>query len=169
MEISTLPKWLQYAQALSQAVGIPLVAGIGAWVAWLQMRVARAKLQHDVFERRWAIYQATLDFLHKALRHEIDKNAFDKYRADIAGYKFLFGTTVAEYLQEVDDLYSEYWVITELRAAPTHPSYKRWLAFSEKRNTGYTSFRPAAVCINYLGHLMDTIDDIFSTDLIVAT
>jgi hypothetical protein len=57
MSQSQLPLWVQYAQAL----GPPLLAGVigtvGAWIAFQQMHLARVKLQHDTYDRKYAVFQ----------------------------------------------------------------------------------------------------------------
>jgi hypothetical protein len=49
-----LPVWLQYLQA-GALILIPLIA---AFIAWQQARIAWAKLQFDLYEKRFAIFAA---------------------------------------------------------------------------------------------------------------
>ena len=49
-----IPWWLQYLQAFA-LVTIP---PIGAWLAWQQVQIARVKLQHDLFDRRFRVFDA---------------------------------------------------------------------------------------------------------------
>jgi hypothetical protein len=53
-----LPSWVQILQALA----IPLIAAVGTWVAIQQMRIARIKLHHDLYHRRYAVFQAVRRF-----------------------------------------------------------------------------------------------------------
>ena len=48
-----LPLWVQVLQALL----VPVIAAVGAWVALQQMYLARVKLQHDLYDRRYAVFQ----------------------------------------------------------------------------------------------------------------
>jgi hypothetical protein len=59
MGSSSLPLWVQLLQALA----VPVIAGVGAWVALQQMYLARVKLQHDLFDRRYAVFQAVVSFM----------------------------------------------------------------------------------------------------------
>ncbi len=54
MSGSSLPLWVQVLQALA----VPVIAAVSAWVAWQQMHIARTKLQHDRYDRRYAVFQA---------------------------------------------------------------------------------------------------------------
>ena len=47
-----LPAWLLWVQALD----VPALAGVGAFLAYQQMQIARTKLQHDLYERRIKVY-----------------------------------------------------------------------------------------------------------------
>lgn len=60
---SSLPVWVQVLQALA----VPVIAGVGAWIALQQMYLARVKLQHDLFDRRYAVFQAVRRFLEEAV------------------------------------------------------------------------------------------------------
>jgi hypothetical protein len=62
MSSSSLPLWVQVLQALA----VPVIAAVGAWVALQQMHIARTKLQHDLYDRRYAVFQAVRRFLDEA-------------------------------------------------------------------------------------------------------
>ena len=51
------------------SVLIAIVAGCAAWVAFQQMVIARKKLNHDLFDRRFAVYVATQDYFVACLNH----------------------------------------------------------------------------------------------------
>ena len=51
----TLPQWVVILQALL----VPAVATVGAVIALQQLHLARVRLQHDLFDRRFAILQTT--------------------------------------------------------------------------------------------------------------
>jgi hypothetical protein len=63
MPQNQLPLWLQYGQAL----GAPLLAGVigvvGTWIALQQMRLARVKVQHDTYDRKFAVFVAVRSLL----------------------------------------------------------------------------------------------------------
>jgi hypothetical protein len=76
-----------------------MIAVVGAWVAVQQMLIARYKLNHDLFDRRFKIYCATQDFMIACLNHQggspEDNRAF--YDAQRAA-PFLFDRQINEFL-----------------------------------------------------------------------
>jgi len=55
-----LPLWVKALQALA----VPVIAAVGASVAVQQMVIARVKLQHDLYDRRYAVFDAVRAFLN---------------------------------------------------------------------------------------------------------
>ena len=60
-----IPLWLQILQAFS----VLCISGVGAWLAWQQVQIARVKLQHDLYDRRYRVFDATLKFLVEVTGH----------------------------------------------------------------------------------------------------
>jgi hypothetical protein len=58
-----LPLWLQYLQA----VALVLIPIIGAWIAWQQVRIARAKLHFDLYKKRFAVFEAARRLIAEAI------------------------------------------------------------------------------------------------------
>jgi hypothetical protein len=58
-DCSQLPSWVSYSQALA----VPVLAAVGAWIAARQMLIADEKLRNEAFDRRYerrlAFYQET--------------------------------------------------------------------------------------------------------------
>jgi len=93
-----LPSWIQILQALA----VPLIAAVGAWVAIQQMRIARIKLQHDLYDRRYAVFQAVRRFLDAMVGNLVVSH--DILRAFLIGTadaEFLFPDDLAAYLGEM--------------------------------------------------------------------
>jgi signal transduction histidine kinase len=69
MSGNLLPLWVQ----LVQAIGVPfvgaIIAGTGVWIALQQMRIANAKLKHDLYQRRFETYAAARSFLGDIIVH----------------------------------------------------------------------------------------------------
>ena len=65
MSACPLPLWIQWLQALA----VPVVAAVGAWIALQQMHLARVKLRHDLYDRWFAVYQADRKFSAEVLTH----------------------------------------------------------------------------------------------------
>jgi hypothetical protein len=75
------------------------IAFVGAWVGYQQMQIARVKLQHDLFDKRFKVYEAARTLLVAATNkdqptHE-DLNTFYGMAADAL---FLFDDELDEYL-----------------------------------------------------------------------
>jgi len=98
MGTSQLPSWVQILQALA----VPLIAAVGALVAIQQMRIARIKLQHDLYDRRYAVFQAVRRFLDETVANLVVSH--DILRAFVIGTadaEFLFPDELAAYLGEM--------------------------------------------------------------------
>jgi hypothetical protein len=120
----------------------PLIAIISVWIAWQQWRTNHIKLQHDLFERRFAVFTALIDFLNLAIvKGEVDpgnprwKTFHDKARES----HFLFkGQDIPKYLEEVskqvDILGTNYLKISTENLTPTERSAKLDIARQWLRN-----------------------------------
>lgn len=93
-----LPGWVEILQALA----VPLIAAVGAWVAIQQMQIAKIKLQHDLYDRRYAVFQAVRRFLDEMVANLVVSH--DILRAFVIGTadaEFLFPDDLAAYLGEM--------------------------------------------------------------------
>jgi hypothetical protein len=102
MSQSQLPVWVQYAQALGAPLLAVVIAGAGAWLAWQQVRIARVRLQHDLYDRRFAVFQAARKFLAEVMTHGYPLE--DQIRAYVVGTSdavFLLNDDIAAYLEEI--------------------------------------------------------------------
>jgi hypothetical protein len=81
---------------------LAIVAVCAAWIAFQQMAIARQKLNHDLFDRRFAVYIAVRDYVIAVLnRNEDLRTKAFAYHQAIAPAPFLFDAELAEYLLEV--------------------------------------------------------------------
>jgi hypothetical protein len=62
--MSELPYCVQLVQALGPTVVAVIAAFIAGYIAWRQWRTAHDKLSLDLFEKRFAVYEATKNFLN---------------------------------------------------------------------------------------------------------
>lgn len=96
----TMPLWVQVLQALT----VPVIAAVGAWVALQQMYIARVKLQHDLYDRRSAVFEAVRQFLNEAISQKIvSTETFRSFALRTADAPFLFDDRLAAYLKEMRD------------------------------------------------------------------
>ena len=85
-----------------QALAVPVIAAVGAWVAVQQMVIARVKLQHDLYERRYAVFDAVRAFLNEAVSSQIvSQETFRTFALKTADAEFLFDDGLAAYLKEM--------------------------------------------------------------------
>jgi hypothetical protein len=107
--------------SLLQALNAVLVGGIAWYFAHHQKRIAQAKLRIDLFDKRFAIFDAARNFLGRALflgKVEIeDDNAF---LIATSGASFLLNDELGNYLKEVQTRAAEVrFVQSELEDAKT--------------------------------------------------
>ena len=110
------PAWLSTCQwfcpnsaSLELAKGLPVivVAGIAAYVAWKQWKLAaevyevnRAKFRLDLFDKRWTLYDALWEFLSTPSEHP-DANALRvAVRNLLPQFYFLFGTEIGDFAKQ---------------------------------------------------------------------
>jgi hypothetical protein len=90
------------ALAIFQALNALLVAGVAWYFAHHQKRIALAKLRLDLFDKRFAVFDATRKFIGRGLvtgGAEIeDQNAF---LMGVSGASFLLNDELSKYLDEI--------------------------------------------------------------------
>ena len=138
MTASSLPPWLQYLQALS-LVAIPfvglIITGLGAWIALQQMRIARMKLDHDRYERRLRIFEASHALLSEAIVKETVSDATLKvFFVETVVAPFHFDDGVVEYLQRLGTVASSVRVTNQALADETDAKSRAKLAEDGKRD-----------------------------------
>src|SRR5580704_867150 len=97
-----LPEWVQWVQAIAQALAVPVIAGVGVWIAFVQSRIARAKLQHDLFDRRFAVYEATRTLLLVIMRKgNASLDDLSRFTMGTIDAVFLLDKSTSTYLQDI--------------------------------------------------------------------
>lgn len=97
---SVLPEWMQWLQAISVifiAGASVAIASRQATTAQQQLIIAKRKLQHDLFDRRFAIFEAARRFLANMLAQARTSEEQDR--------DFVLATGEARFLLD-DDLHS---------------------------------------------------------------
>lgn len=82
---------------------LALIAMIGAWIALQQMLIARAKLNIDLFDRRFAVYVATRKYIVTMLQNKggTQEDAVTWW-AVASSAPFLFDKDVSHFIEEVE-------------------------------------------------------------------
>lgn len=83
---------------------LALIAAIGAWIAYQQMLIASVKLNHDLFDRRFAIYRATQLYIIAMLKHEGAQQIDAETWWEVAcAAPFLFDKQTANFIDQVGE------------------------------------------------------------------
>ena len=96
---SALPLWVQYVEAFG-----PVTIGLAvAAVAWMQWQVNRNRLKHELFDRRYVVFEAAREFLRRTI---VDGKVNTKARIDFflstRESEFILGKEVAVYLDDLN-------------------------------------------------------------------
>jgi hypothetical protein len=90
-----MPAWMQWVQAIA----VLAIAGLGAWIAYQQARIAAARLDFDLFEKRYAVFEGARDFLVNALQNrEFETSELIRFNVTTADAVFLFDQEIVDYL-----------------------------------------------------------------------
>jgi hypothetical protein len=93
-----LPLWIQWPQAILLLV----LSCLGAWIAYKQVRIATAKLNLDLFDRRFKVFEATRDLLGHIMREgKADVGSIRVFNVGVADAVFLFEEDVTAYLKHL--------------------------------------------------------------------
>lgn len=97
--MSDLPLWLQLLQGLLT----PTIALAVAWIAFQQWRTSRAKLNLDLFEKRYEVYQNAYGALTFVVSKggSLDTPAFGRMFEAWRESQFLFGAEVPQHLDSL--------------------------------------------------------------------
>lgn len=92
------------APTLSAFAAISALA-ISLWVAHEQRKLSRSQLKHSYFEKRYAVFRATEDFLNHVLRVDgslkLVSDEFRTFHYALEQAEFLFGPDVVGYMNEL--------------------------------------------------------------------
>ena len=116
---ASLPVVIVWMQALS----VPLLGAFAAWIAYQQWRTADRKVQIDLFDRRFAVYDAArsavVDIVAKG---KCDDPQISKYNMATDKAPLLFGPEVNAELETVHQAIIELAiVVSEMSDGPPYP------------------------------------------------
>jgi hypothetical protein len=99
------------------ALGTPMIAAVGLWIAYQQYNLQQYRLKHDVSERRYAMLSAAEDLIHAAVTAtRTPEDAFTRFRAATVGASFLFRQDITSYLNCLRARYARMLEIEDIRA-----------------------------------------------------
>lgn len=84
---------------VSTALLLPTIAILGSTIAFLQWRINKTRLNHELFDRRFLVFEASTNFIYAVLRDTSVKDD-DRYLFLTAtkGAMFLFKPDIVSYL-----------------------------------------------------------------------
>ena len=103
------PHWTAYVSSFLT----PIIAVVGILIAYRQWRTARDKLKHELFDRRYAIFEAVRDLCEFIFVEERPKN-FDSSRVRFAALeaRWLFNDDVSKYITALNEKFVELAIAT---------------------------------------------------------
>jgi hypothetical protein len=95
MDKYQLPWWMQWLQAIALIL-IPIG---GAWLAFKQVCIAEAKLNLDLYEKRFNVFETARKLLAKAVQHaNVDTLDIHEFNLGVLDAGFLFDDEIENYL-----------------------------------------------------------------------
>lgn len=87
----------------TNSIGLVVIGLLGVYVAWRQWRTARQKLRFDLFERRLAIYEATIKFLEDVRRDGLTVERYMLFDEATVSARWLFGYDAWWTVRQISD------------------------------------------------------------------
>lgn len=100
MPSANLPNWVVFTQAVGPTFVAIIAAGIASLIQYNQWKTAKSKLAIDLFDRRFAVYEATRKLVSALLQKT--KMHDDEHREFINktwNARFLFDREFCEYIE----------------------------------------------------------------------
>jgi hypothetical protein len=90
-----LPWWMQWIQVF----GVAVISGLGAWIAYRQARIATAKLNLDLYDRRFKVFDGARNLVSMILGEgKIIPASLSLFNIRVADVTFLFDADVENYV-----------------------------------------------------------------------
>ncbi|WP_031359287.1 hypothetical protein [Caballeronia sordidicola] len=81
----------------------PIIAVVGGWIAWQQVRINRNKLKLDRFDKRYSIYEASMNFATSIIADgKLTSASYEEFLAQTRGARFLLNKEMADYLEQLN-------------------------------------------------------------------
>jgi hypothetical protein len=88
---------------ISAAMLTPVLGVLTAYIAWQQWRTNQLRARHDLYERRFAVFTALVEFLSLVVLQgtKTEDLAWDKFHYKTRESYFFFGREIPDYLDQV--------------------------------------------------------------------
>jgi hypothetical protein len=111
--MNQLPNWLQYIQAFGPTVVAVIAALFALYIGVMQWRTAHHRLSFDLYEKRFAVYEAVKNLINTAGGSSVIQKDLDVFYEGIRGAEFLFGGETRDFVMKIGDMA---WRATTARA-----------------------------------------------------
>ncbi len=89
--------WVDILSALL----VPTIAIFGSLIAFLQWRINRARLKHELFDRRYQQFTVIKNFLGSIMSSgKVCRDEETKYLIGTSGIRFIFNKEIAAYIEQ---------------------------------------------------------------------
>jgi hypothetical protein len=124
MQPSQLPQWVLCVQALAPTVVAIVAAFIASVIALRQWRTAHDRLSFDIFQKRFAVYEATKTLINRAAIHgQFTPDDLGEFYNAIRGAEFLFDGETRTLLMSIGDkAFTARMRRAQINRQPNHPS-----------------------------------------------
>ncbi|MCL1478525.1 MAG: hypothetical protein MH219_13840 [Marinobacter sp.] len=87
---------------LFSALAVPVIGFLGVYIAWKQWKTAAYRHRMDLFDKRFEIYEATIDFI-LSIRGggQVSDKCLAVFKEKTLPVRFLFNDEVADYIAEI--------------------------------------------------------------------
>lgn len=87
---------------LFSALAVPVIGFLGVYIAWKQWKTAAYRYRMDLFEKRFEIYEATIDFI-LSIRGggQVSDQCLAVFKEKTLPVRFLFNDEVADYIAQI--------------------------------------------------------------------
>ncbi|MCA8205537.1 hypothetical protein LGM71_31400 [Burkholderia sp. AU33545] len=112
--------WFELVKGVPTAMVALVVGIVGGLIAWRQYRVARAKLNLDLFEKRYELFMVVWTFASAVVQGGVDRLHAPERREMtnlIPKIEFLFGSELAEYVRYLNAQHASLWAIQQATKA----------------------------------------------------
>lgn len=100
--IAIVPQNFNWITALLSALFTPIVAILGAWIAWAQWKINQKRLQHELFDRRIKLYQIVAAYIANAISlGTVEKGEEYQFLRNTKHSIFIFNKEISDYVDQV--------------------------------------------------------------------
>jgi hypothetical protein len=154
--MNQLPPWIQSVQALGPTVVAVIAAGIAGYIAWRQWRTAHYRLTFDLFEKRFAVYEAVKNLINTAGSRRVIQKDLDAFYEGIRGAEFLFGGETRAFVKKIGDMA---WKAQIVRARQQSADPRQIDKLTDEEEN----------ILNFLSVQSEAIEDVFKPYLDLST